>query len=86
MYDIFTNPKLKAIMTLYIVFMGFDLVGRTLLSTSPQEVKPAENISSTTGDESSNSNVQSTPNGDAIPVDRSAFGGSTAGGTYENKT
>jgi len=84
MYDIFSNPKLKAIMTLYIVMMGFDLVGRVFLSPQPQ-VQPttdqaASSASSTVTGADVNAETQAfAENGDAIPIDRTGFEGGSRG-------
>lgn len=76
MYDIFSNPKLKAIMTLYVMMMGFDLFGRIMLPEPQTQVQSAAEAAANVNTTSSNSEA-STPipeNGDAIPINREGFG------------
>lgn len=74
MYDIFSNPKLKAVMTLYVIMMGFDIVGRLMLpEPSHIPTKVAENSVSGSGSVSDDIPAAQDANGDAIPIDREGF-------------
>jgi hypothetical protein len=77
MYDIFSNPKLKAILTLYVIMMGFDLFGRIMIP-EPQTAVPATTAAADEATSTLNSTsipAEDVPiNGDAIPINRDGFG------------
>lgn len=76
MYDIFSNPKLKAIMTLYVIMMGFDLVGRVMIPEPQVQSAAAAAAQNATSSADTSSGVAADipENGDAIPIDREGFG------------
>lgn len=77
MYDIFANPKLKAVMVLYVVMMGFDLFGRIMIPDAPAAVattsQNSESGVSGTQTEGGEIPAAEMTNGDAIPIDREGF-------------
>ena len=89
MRDILTNPKLKSIMVLYVMMMGFDLFGRFMLPQADQTLQTAKSAAETQASDSGSQTVDEEPaaideNGDAIPINREGFdeeGTTTSGGS-----
>ena len=80
MHDIFNNPKLKSIMVLYLMMMGFDLFGRFMVqqpvaaeASKVQSNGGATDASGSAAQGGVGSTTSLQDNGDAIPVDRTSI-------------
>lgn len=84
MHDIFNNPRLKSLMVLYLMMMGFDLLGRYVApQPAASEAAKVQNNGAVAGaaGQTADSTATIEENGDAIPVDRTHLdqGGYTRG-------